>query len=264
MGCCWCCLWWWWEKAPFRKFDFLMECLDAPDASLKLQGVTSLNAAEVDSTDLVWHEPFIVTGAEKSAALSGTDLLAALQFQKGPFMLTPAIDVNKGGAGKGQVVPKSDALRVAIGEAFERVLLSHYAGQMLTFADLKGDDESPDQIMQGSMSGAFFGIAKNTEHVSADKAFCSSIRFSICGSSRIFLISISELLSKVQEFSRQPRVAESSDVAAAEVSLDGTDKAVVKAFTNGLKADQWKTLLQSCQSWVATVGAHELLYVPPG
>ena len=207
------------ETPAFHKFDFLLEY--AGDSSNSQHTLTSRSAAELETCEIAWSSPFLITAVTDSAALSGTNLQSALEFQKQPFLSMPSIAVKQGGSGRGQVVPKSLPIKEAIGHAFDRMMGSHYASQEVQYDELRAADDV-DKQMQDNMSGVFFGICKDTEHAVIEKGLCGSLRYATGSSSRIFLISMLEMSAKIAEFHRP----DSGDDSAPH--LDVGDKKVVK------------------------------------
>ena len=242
-------------------FDLLFEA--AGDGDNMVSRIVSLKPTDVSIATVDWFSPWIVTDLEQTAALKGSKLMGTLTFQQSRLMNDAKIDTVKGGCGRGQQKPKGEDVQTEIGEVFSRVLgplqilTPARLDQLVEDAKAVPDVEqiSPEAISwirTETLPYYLFGMQNSTMHSGCEKNFLPSLRYPISGSRHIVALRISSI----------ERGLRASDVKPVDGGRFVQEQ--YHNFVNNLSQQQLAVFMRQTPIWVATVGCHDMIYMPHG
>lgn len=140
-------------------------------------------------------------------------------------------------AGRAQK-PLPPDLQVACLEVFQRGLCHP--------ADVVPSEVLPEKI-QTSMKASVFGIARNTEHVSFEKDFLGTLRLGLVGTRTVVTAAVLDMVQLMEK---------------RKVETPYSQDKLYEYFKN-LNSDGLQYLAGEGMLWVCTVGAGDMLYIPP-
>ena len=226
----------------------------------------TIRCAEVDSKDITFTVPFVVSDCKTVAAYQKTKLGAMVDFTRVPFFKDPKIDPAKGGTARGQQQPKNEAMRSEIVSCLARVV-GKKSGHLIRPGDVAGllegsrgslgeardFDAATVASLTGALDGSLFGICKATLHSGVQKFQLGTFMYNTMGTRKIFAVMLRDVEEHLKSLSIEPADKRSCYSATQ-----------VKNFLMAGTKEEIGLFVRKFSCWVVSVGPDELLHLPAG
>ena len=240
-------------QGPIGIMDAAFDLEISPDTKLKEPTMVKLADVSDASTIADWSLPVLLTDTTRIIKLEGRPIHSAMEFNMHALLRDPRVDMTKGGAGKGQTVPRNPELEKEIHEVLFSMLgpaKEHFLPQV----------SKTDDLFKGMM----WGMQKGTLHSGMERHHLGSLRYSHVGTRQVLAMSSSEL-----EHHMKAQAVEMVKLGMTGPERDGQavmgySADMYRVFIDSLNTRQFQLLARSVELFRMTIVAGDSLYIPAG